>query len=30
MAIEGAEKILESSVDKTVHQAMLHKIAERL
>jgi F-type H+-transporting ATPase subunit b len=30
LAIEGAEKILESSVDKTVHQAMLHKIAERL
>jgi len=30
LAIEGAEKILESSVDKNVHQAMLNKIAAQL
>jgi len=30
LAIEGAEKILESSVDKNVHQAMLDKIAAQL
>ena len=30
LAIEGAEKILESSVDKSVHQKMLDSIAARL
>ena len=30
LAIEGAEKILEASVDKTVHQGMLDKIAANL
>jgi len=30
LAIEGAEKILESSVDKSTHQAMLGKIAAQL
>ena len=30
LAIEGAEKILEKSVDKNVHQEMLNKIASQL
>ena len=30
LAIEGAEKILETSVDKSVHQDMLNKIAAQL
>jgi F-type H+-transporting ATPase subunit b len=30
LAIEGAEKILESSVDKQAHEEMLQKIAARL
>ena len=30
LAVEGAEKILEASVDKGVHQAMLNKIAAQL
>jgi len=30
LAVEGAEKILEKSVDKAVHQEMLNKIASQL
>ena len=30
LAVEGAEKILESTVDRTVHQAMLVKLAAEL
>lgn len=30
LAVEGAEKILESSVDKSAHQVMLDKIAAQL
>ncbi len=30
LAIEGAEKILEESVDKSIHQGMLNKLAAQL
>lgn len=30
LAVEGAEKILESTIDKSAHQEMLNKIATRL
>ncbi|MGI9323078.1 MAG: F0F1 ATP synthase subunit B [Pseudomonadales bacterium] len=30
LALEGAEKVLESSVDRAQHEAMLSKLAERL